>query len=128
MKKLTALIAFIVITLPTVALAEAVQQPAGRPSGQAAPGGGLVQTLMFILPIIFIFWFLIIRPEKKRKQEHIRMIAEIEKGDKIVTIGGIYGRVIERKDDKLTLEISDGVRIRMTPDSVLRVLDEGKGE
>lgn len=79
---------------------------------QAEPG--LVSFLPFIL-IFFIFYFLLIRPQQKRQAEHDEMLKGIEKGDDVVTAGGIHGKVTGTTDDVLTLEIAalKGERVRV---------------
>jgi preprotein translocase subunit YajC len=60
-----------------------------------------------------IFYFLLIRPQQKKSKEHREMIGNIKKGDRIVTSGGIYGRVTAVSDTMLTVEISDKVRVKL---------------
>ena len=81
---------------------------------QAQPQGGLINFLPFIL-IFFIFYFLLIRPQQKRQREHEQMLAAIEKGDSVVTAGGLHGKVTGVTDDVLTLEIAalKGERVRV---------------
>ena len=81
------------------------------------PGSGLMQILM-IVALIAIFYFFMIRPQNK-KQKEIRKFREgIQKGDKVITAGGIYGTVKEISETYFLLEISDGVRIRIDKGSV----------
>ncbi|MCB2082374.1 MAG: preprotein translocase subunit YajC [Hyphomicrobiales bacterium] len=87
-----------------------------QPSGSAnaplppeQPGlGGLIAP--FIL-LIAIFYFLMYRPQKKRMDEHRSMLDSIQKGDAVVTSGGIIGKVVKIEDNKLELEVSPGVRV-----------------
>ena len=77
-------------------------------------GGGLVGLLLTFLPMIAIFYFLLIRPENKRKKQAEAMRSAIKKGDKITTIGGICGTVVDLKDDKIVIESgADQVRIEL---------------
>ena len=81
------------------------------------PGSCLMQILM-IVALIAIFYFFMIRPQNK-KQKEIRKFREgIQKGDKVITAGGIYGTVKEITETYFLLEISDGVRIRIDKGSV----------
>jgi preprotein translocase subunit YajC len=78
------------------------------------PGAGasLLSMLITFLPMIAIFYFLLIRPENKRKKEAEAMRSAMKKGDKITTIGGIVGTVVDIKEDKIVIETSaDQVRI-----------------
>lgn len=71
--------------------------------------------LMQLLPIVglfAVFYFLIIRPQRKRDKENKKMLSELKVGDNITTIGGICGKIVKLKDDVLTLEVgSDKVKI-----------------
>jgi preprotein translocase subunit YajC len=82
---------------------------------QAEPaGGGLFSFLPFIL-IFFIFYFLLIRPQQKRQQQQEAMLKAIEKGDNVVTAGGLHGKVVGLTDDVLTVEVAalKGERVRL---------------
>ena len=65
-----------------------------------------------------IFYLLLIRPQQKRKREHGEMLKAIEKGDQVVTAGGLHGKVVGTSDDTLTLEIAalKGERVRVKVD------------
>ena len=83
---------------------------------QPGGGGGQGSSLMTFLPIIFIFvifYFLLIRPQQKQKKEHQNLLSNLRVGDNVLTAGGIYGRVTGIKDDKVTVEISDKVRVKV---------------
>jgi preprotein translocase subunit YajC len=82
---------------------------------QAEPaGGGLFSFLPFIL-IFLIFYFLLIRPQQTRQKQQEKMLEAIEKGDNVVTAGGLHGKVTGVTDDVLTLEIAalKGERVRV---------------
>jgi preprotein translocase subunit YajC len=71
------------------------------PSGQA--GGGL-SVLLFQVALIFgIFYFLIIRPQRRQREQHAKLLAGLQKGDQIVTSGGIIGEVVHLKDNEITI-------------------------
>jgi preprotein translocase subunit YajC len=76
-------------------------------------GGGSMTTLLWMLPMVAIFYFLLIRPQQKRAKEHQSMLGAIKKGDEIITNGGLLGRVTGISDKTLTLEISEKVRVRV---------------
>ena len=76
-------------------------------------GGGMTSLIM-IVAMIAVFYFLMIRPENKRKKEAEQMRSAVKTGDEIVTIGGIIGTVVSVKDDKFVMETSaDQVRIEL---------------
>lgn len=78
------------------------------------PAGGGMTTMFMIVAMIAVFYFLMIRPENKRKKEAEQMRSAVKTGDEIVTIGGIMGTVVSVKDDKFVMETSaDQVRIEL---------------
>ena len=82
------------------------QPPAGADGGQ----GGLMSFLPLILMFV-IFYFLLIRPQQKKQKEMREMLKNLKRGDKIITGGGIYGRIDSLADDKVNVEIAPGVII-----------------
>ena len=84
-----------------------------------AGGSGMMTTILMLAVMVGIFYFMLIRPEKKRKKEAENMRAAIKTGDKITTIGGIIGTVVSVKDEKIVIETSaDQVRMELTKWSV----------
>ena len=90
--------------------AEAAQQP---------QGGGWTMWVMLIL-IIVVMWFFMIRPQRKQQKELQKFRDGLSKGDKVVTIGGIYGTVVEIKDKTLLLEVDNNVKIKVDKNSVVK--------
>ena len=85
------------------------------------------QTITGLLPIVVlfaVFYFLLIRPQQKQQKKRKEMLASLKKGDKVITIGGIYGTIKELRDTDLTLRIGDNMDIRMTRYSIDRVQEE----
>ena len=81
-------------------------------TGDAAQGGGLLGMLPMLLIMVGVFYFMLIRPENKRKKEAEQLRSNIKSGDQITTIGGITGTVVDVKSDKFVLETgADQVRI-----------------
>ena len=81
----------------------------------AAAGGGMLGTIIMMLGLLGVFYFLMIRPENKRKKEAEQMRSAIKVGDKITTIGGIVGTVVNVKADNIVIETSaDQVRMELT--------------
>ena len=93
-------------------------------SDGTAAGGSMVTTLITFGVIILIFYFLIIRPQKKRDKEAKDMIAAIKKGDKIVTIGGIRGTVAVVKDTTVIIKVDDNTRIEFNKNAISAVLNK----
>ena len=76
--------------------------------------GGMGSTLLMLVMMIAVFYFMLIRPENKRKKEAEQMRSSVKKGDKITTIGGIVGTVVDVKENNIVIETSaDQVRIEL---------------
>ncbi|MFV3075674.1 preprotein translocase subunit YajC [Niveispirillum fermenti] len=100
-----------------------------------APGGGGMETLMSLAPLVLIFvvfYFLLIRPQQKKLKEHRSMLEALRRGDRVVTGGGIVGSIVKvGTDDEVTVEIAEGVRVRVlrsTITSVLARTEPAKGD
>ncbi len=87
------------LSLTTTAAPAATDAPK-----QPSMTDGLLQMGIIIVPMILVFYFLIIRPEKKRKKQRVEMLNQLIVGDTITTSGGIVGRVIQIKDDSVVIE------------------------
>lgn len=97
-------------------------------SGAPQPGGlfGQGGISMFIpLVLLAVFYFLLIRPQNKRAKEQREMLSKIGEGDEVATTGGILGKVAEVGEQYLTLEIADGVRIKLQKFQIAQVLPKG---
>jgi preprotein translocase subunit YajC len=87
--------------------------------GQAAGGANGIMGMVFPLVLFMvIFYFLIIRPQKKKQKQHDQMLASIGRGDKVVTAGGVFGVVREILDDSYLMEVDDGVKVRILKGSI----------
>ncbi len=86
--------------------------------GGAAQQGGLMGMLFPLAIFVLIFYFFIIRPQKKRDKQQKNMIDSIARGDQIITIGGFYGTVREVRDDSFQVEIAEGVRVTILKSAV----------
>ena len=84
----------------------------GAPGGGGGAGGSMMSFLPIIL-IFVIFYFLLIRPQQKRAKDHKALLSSLKVGDQVLTGGGIYGRVTGLRDDVITVEISDKVRVKV---------------
>ncbi|MDP4201667.1 MAG: preprotein translocase subunit YajC [Bacteroidota bacterium] len=94
-------------------LALILQAPAGQPGGMANYSGIIMIVLLFV-----VFYFFMIRPQSKRQKEIRNFRAAMKVGDKVITSGGIYGRIKEISDDTILLEVDENVRIRVDKNSV----------
>jgi preprotein translocase subunit YajC len=94
--------------------------------GGAAEGGAAGYASFIPLVLMFvIFYFLLIRPQQKRSKEHRTLIANLKKGDRIITSGGLHGRVTGMDETILTVEIADKVRVKLNRANVAGVIAGG---
>jgi len=93
--------------------------------GQPASGGGY-SMLIFMLLIFVVFYFFMIRPQTKRQKEIKKQREAMKPGDRVVTSGGIYGRVKEIKDSTVLIEIADNVRIKVDKNSVFASAEDAQ--
>jgi preprotein translocase subunit YajC len=89
---------------------------------QSAPGAGgggsAWQQFVPMIAIFAIFYFFLIRPQSAKAKEHQKMLSELKKGDDVVTTGGIIGKITGINDAEMTLQVQEGVRLRVTRASV----------
>lgn len=94
----------------------------------AQAGGGTGDMLATFLPLILIFvvfWFLLIRPQQKKAKEHKAMVSALAKGDEVVTNGGLLGRITGVGDSFVTLEIAEGMEVRIQRGAVASLMPKG---
>ncbi len=85
---------------------------------QAAPAGGGYSGIIMIVLLIAVFYFFMIRPQQKRQKEIRKMREALGKGDRIVTAGGIHGKIADVREKTFLVEIASGVKITVEKDSV----------
>ncbi|WP_455218188.1 preprotein translocase subunit YajC [Kaarinaea lacus] len=95
--------------------------------GAAAAGqqGGSLAGMLPLVLIMVLFYFMLIRPQTKRAKEHKNMVSALAKGDEIVTNGGLLGRVNEVSDSFLTVEIAEGIQVKIQKQSVATLVPKG---
>lgn len=90
-------------------------------AGSAGAGSAFAQFIPLIL-IFLIMYFLMIRPQQKRVKLHREMVANLKKGDQVVTQGGLIGKVTAVRDDEAEVEIASGVKVRVVRSTIAQVL------
>jgi preprotein translocase subunit YajC len=100
----------------------AMAQPQGADGGQ----GSMFQPLIFMGIIFFIFYFMMIRPQQKRQKERQKLLNEMKKGDKVITAGGIHGKIVALEDRTVLIEISDNLKIKVEKASIGTVLKDSE--
>ena len=100
----------------------------GAPQGAdgAAGGGSLLGTFVPFLFIIAIFYFLIIRPQNKKRKETEKMLSALKKGDKVVTIGGLHGTIQSVKETTVIIKADDNVKLEFLRSAVSTVAQPSK--
>ena len=93
----------------------------GGASGGAQGGMG---SIVLLLALFGIFYFLLIRPQQKRQKEHRTMIENLRKGDTVLTAGGLYGKITGIKDQVVTLEIAEKIRVKVNKNQIAGVVRE----
>lgn len=81
--------------------------------------GGIGPVIVILVLIVGMFYFLLLRPMRQREKKHDRMVEELEKGDKVITAGGMYGEVESIDEDSVVLRVESGATIRVTKGGVL---------
>ncbi|MDR2471900.1 MAG: preprotein translocase subunit YajC [Treponema sp.] len=98
--------------------------------GGASPQGGSSNMVMTMLPLVAIFavmYFLMIRPQQKKQKETQRMLSELKKGDRIVTIGGIHGVIQSVRESSVILKVDENCKIEFSRSAVATVESQAKG-
>ena len=90
----------------------------------AAQPGGLMSFLPLII-IFVIFYFLLIRPQMKRAKEHKKLVAELGKGDEVVTNGGLLGRITDVGESFITVELADNLQIKVQRHAISSIMPKG---
>jgi preprotein translocase subunit YajC len=110
-----------------LAQAEKEAAPAAPP-----PQGSIFTSLFPLLIIGLLFYFILLRPERRKHKEHTNLLSNLKKNDKVVTIGGIYGKVfdVQREQDRVTLKIDEAnnTKIDVTFAAIARVIAEQTAE
>ena len=94
----------------------------------AASGGDMQSSLMSMRPLVLMFvvlYFVMIRPQMKKQKEHRAMLEALVKGDEVVTVGGMLGKVSKMGDNYVGLDVANGVEIQVQRSAVVQVLPKG---
>ena len=88
-------------------------------------GGNLMSTLIMFGAIFLIFYFMIIRPQQKRAKEREKLLSNLEKGDKVVTSGGVHGIIAGIDEKTVLLAISENVKVKVERSAITSVISKG---
>jgi preprotein translocase subunit YajC len=85
---------------------------------QAAAGGNMLSTLVPMVLIMVVFYFFMIRPQVKKAKDHKKLVADLGKGDKIVTTAGIHGKIVDMNETTFLIEVESGTKIRFDKSAI----------
>ena len=91
----------------------------------AAPQDGGIMQFLPLIALLAVFYFLILRPQQKRAKEHKTLMEALQKGDEVITIGGILGKVIKVGEDNVAVEIADNIVVQVQKPAIQNVLPKG---
>lgn len=93
-------------------------------AAQSAPGGEMFQ-IFFLVGLFVLFYFIAIRPQRKRQKEHTEMVSALSKGDEVVTSSGILGKITRLEDNFVALQVTDNVELKFQRSHINAVLPKG---
>jgi preprotein translocase subunit YajC len=93
-------------------------------NGESAGSGPVIMNFVFIGMMVLIFYMLIWRPNAQRQKKHKQMLSQLNKGDKILTNGGLFATVLNVKDDRVVCTIADGVKVEIARSAISAVLEK----
>jgi preprotein translocase subunit YajC len=91
---------------------------APSPGGGADQGIGFLGSILPLILIFVIFYFLLIRPQQKRAKEHRKMVENLKKGDKVITSGGVYGLIEAVGTNTVTVKIAENVKVKFSKGNI----------
>ena len=106
----------------------AFAQDAGAAQASNTASGSPMGMVYYMLVVFAIFYFLLIRPQKKQQKEHKDMLEAVKKNDEVVTSGGIYGTVVNIQNDIVTLRVDDNTRIKVQKSAISGIKKTKKEE
>jgi len=99
--------------------------PPAWAQGAPASASGEFAPLLVMVVFIVIFYFLLMRPQQKRQKEHQTLVSKLSTGDEVVTTGGVLGKITDVGDSFVTLEVADGVRIKVQKVQISALMPKG---
>lgn len=102
-----------------------IPEAAAQAQAGASQGGGDMFSIIMLVGLVVLMYFMMIRPQRKRQKEHENLVGGIAKGDEVVLTSGMLGKVIDVDDSYMTLDTGDGVKLRFQKVAVHAVLPKG---
>ncbi len=94
-------------------------------AGASSPAGSPYGFMLMMVAFVVIFYFMLIRPQQKKAKEHQAMLSKLSVGDEVVTSGGILGKIVEVGDSFATVEVAEGVRLKIQKIQVTSLMPKG---
>lgn len=94
------------------------------PAGTEGDNTSLITMALFLIGLFAIFYFLMIRPQRKRQKEHDTVMHSLQKGDRVITVGGMYGQIESIDPNSIVLKVESGTTIRMAKDAIAGKLEK----
>jgi preprotein translocase subunit YajC len=98
------------------------------PQGGESGGGQMMSTLIFFALIFVIFYFMILRPQQKRAKERQKLLESLKKGDKVITSGGLHGKIVNVDEKTILLDVGDNLKLKFERSAVNVVTREASAE
>ena len=117
-KRTILILGLILVLVITLVFVGGCVLPTGTEGEEEGGIGTYLPMVIFIVLLFGMMYFVMIRPQRRRQKEHDEMVQELHRGDKVITAGGIYGRVESVSDDSVVLKVESGVTIRVAKSSV----------
>jgi preprotein translocase subunit YajC len=92
------------------------------PPAEGGGGGGFISTIIMFGAIFLIFYFMIIRPQQKRAKERDKLLANLQKGDKVVTSGGLHGTIAGLDEKTALIQVADNVKMKFERSAITTVI------
>jgi preprotein translocase subunit YajC len=101
-----------------------IESAHAQEAGQSAPGGDMFQ-IAFLIGLFVLFYFIAIRPQRKRQKEHTEMVSALEKGNEVITSSGILGKITRLEENFVVLQVADNVELKFQRSYINAVLPKG---
>ena len=108
-----------------MSLLDLIISPAAAQAAPAAQGGNPMQLIIMMVLFFAVFYFMAIRPQMKRAKEHRALLSGLAKGDEVITNGGMAGRVVDLGESFVSLEVAEGVSVKVQKNAITAVLPKG---
>ena len=92
-----------------------------------APGANPLVGMLPIVAMLAILYFLLLRPQQKEAKRHQQMLNSLKKGDEVVTVGGLYGKILALTDERVSLRVDEGVKVEVERAKIMRVVGRPSG-